>query len=102
MSVEAHAVDEDTRPCIDEDCAGVAEVERDGDIIYFECNVCFSTFGYQRIGEVTDDCAIGVPQDVRRIASGTAFDEAENLERNRAAFVENIGFGRPDGEAASG
>lgn len=65
--IEAKA---DARPCRDSECLGVAEPEIDGEHRYFECPECGFCFGYERIQvSTTDNCAIGVPEDVRRRAS---------------------------------
>lgn len=55
-------------PCRDAECSGSAELERDGDHIYYECGECGFTFGFERIAVDAEDptCAIGVPEDVRR------------------------------------
>lgn len=69
MSVQ---VEEDLVPCRDSECDGQAEEEIDGNYRYRVCQSCGFTFAYEPI-EVAgggDHCAIGVPETLRRSASG--------------------------------
>lgn len=59
--------------CADPDCGGRAEAEQDGDHSYYSCIDCGFEFGYERIQSElreVDSCAIGVPESVRKAASG--------------------------------
>jgi len=63
------------QPCRDEECGGTAEVEVDGDHKFYVCNDCGFEFGYEKvqtpnIGTAGDSCAVGVPETIRRAASG--------------------------------
>lgn len=63
----------ETVPCADPGCRGRAEPEQDGDHTYFECEECGYAFGFTRSETVLayrdDNCAVGVPEDIRRAAS---------------------------------
>lgn len=64
---DAEPAEDTAPPCPDPECEGRGETERDGDHIYFECDECGYTFGYQRQDQspTSDSCAIGVPAEVR-------------------------------------
>jgi hypothetical protein len=64
--------EEDLVPCRDSDCPGQAEEEVDGNVRYRVCLTCGFEFAYERV-EIAGDqevCAIGVPEALRRAASG--------------------------------
>ena len=56
-------------PCRDPECEGVAEVEQDGNMAYYECQECEMQFGYRQLDQPDHACGIGVPESVRKIAS---------------------------------
>jgi hypothetical protein len=87
MTVQQQVIEEGLAPCRDPECAGVAEVEVDGDHRYFECMECGFCFGYERISVSTDEtCAIGVPEDLRRSASAPM--EQAQMDRFRLAVTQ--------------
>jgi hypothetical protein len=65
-------LEDDLIPCRDPECAGQAEEEVDGDVRYRVCQACGFEFAYERIevGGEQGVCQIGVPEDLRRAASG--------------------------------
>jgi len=72
--------EEDLVPCRDPDCGGQAEEEVDGAVRLRVCQKCGFEFGYERI-EVSGEqevCAIGVPEALRRAASGPMEEALEN------------------------
>lgn len=81
--------------CGDEDCPGPAEIEQDGEYRYYECVECGMAFGYHKVAVpgADDNCAIGVPEDVRRAASGGRMDVEE---APTPAMIPSIGFGTPE------
>lgn len=56
-----------------EDCDNpeLVEPELDTDVRYFECPVCGYAWGWAQVG-AEDECQAGVPEGVRRMASGAA------------------------------
>lgn len=56
-------------PCRDSECDGVAEVEQDGNMAYYECQECEMQFGYRKLEQPDHMCGIGVPESVRQVAS---------------------------------
>lgn len=63
-------VDEPVR-CGDPECLQKqpsAEPESDGELRYYACS-CGFEFGYEQAAPVEGNCQIGVPEEVRRIAS---------------------------------
>lgn len=72
MSDITFDITEDLIPCRDPDCQGSAEEEVDGTVRYRVCLTCGFEFAYERV-EVSGEqevCAIGVPEALRRVASG--------------------------------
>ena len=72
MSDITFDITEDLVPCRDPDCQGQAEEEVDGNVRYRVCLTCGFEFAYERV-EVAGDqevCQIGIPEDLRRAASG--------------------------------
>jgi hypothetical protein len=64
--------EEDLVPCRDPDCDGLGEEEVDGNVRYRVCQSCGFEYAYERV-EIAGDqevCAIGVPEELRRAASG--------------------------------
>lgn len=62
--------------CPDPDCVdgqgrrSLAEPETDGDTTYHACTTCGYTFGWQQAQPYPgDNCAVGIPEAVRRAAS---------------------------------
>lgn len=60
---------EDEQPCRDPECSGVAEPEVDGAYRYLECVECGYQFAYERVDLPDDTCGLGVPEEIRRMAS---------------------------------
>lgn len=59
-------------PCLDPECAeagGMAEPESDGELRYYACAVCGYEGGYEQTAPAEGNCQLGVPEEVRRIAS---------------------------------
>jgi len=59
-------------PCGDPECAetgGMAEPESDGELRYYACVACGYEFGYEMTRQPEGTCQLGVPEEVRRIAS---------------------------------
>jgi hypothetical protein len=56
--------------CRDPECDGTAELEMDGLTRYYSCATCGFEFGYERVRQEVDTCAVGVPEGLRRAASG--------------------------------
>lgn len=52
--------------CPDTECGGEAEPEMDEGTTYYECVECGLSFGYELVGGQVDECALGVPEEVRR------------------------------------
>lgn len=48
-----------TQRCEDPSCPGTGELERDGLVIYFECDTCGYTFGWHRLSGRTFGAPIG-------------------------------------------
>lgn len=65
-----------TRACADPECGGTAEPEQDGDHRFHECRSCGYAFAWHRVTDTgdasTDPCSAGIPENVRRTASGFA------------------------------
>lgn len=53
-------------PCFDPECPGTGIPERQGDVLYHECDECGSEFNYVPIEQAENACSIGVPEDTRR------------------------------------
>ncbi len=73
-----------SRPCVDPECGGTAEPEQEGDHRFYECLACGYAFDWYRVTEDTtesDSCSAGVPEDVRRAASG--FAQQALIEQNK-------------------
>lgn len=66
----------ETRPCKDEDCAGTAEQEKDGDHTYYVCEVCGFEFDYQRTAQpqTGGTCQMGLEEGTRN-AFQALFDQ---------------------------
>lgn len=60
---------EGEQPCPDVDCGGVAEPEVDAGYSYYECGECGFQFGYARMDQPDETCALGIPEAIRRAAS---------------------------------
>ncbi len=63
--------------CTDPGCAGIAELDTDGEIGFYDCQICGYTFGWhitrERIIPKSDGaCAVGITEAVRRAASAPA------------------------------
>lgn len=59
-------------PCLDPECAeqgGMAEPESDGDLCYYACSRCGYEGGYEQVRQDAGACALGIPEEVRRLAS---------------------------------
>lgn len=91
--------EDESRPCGDPECSGVAEPEGDADLRYYACSECGFEEGWQQTTTslvVQDDhCSIGVSAEVRRAAS----EPMEKAMRQRAAGAPvplQIGFGPPE------
>ncbi len=64
-----------SKRCPDPDCRGTTEPEQDGDVVYDECTTCGYALNWRRVEDPAENdgrCAVGVPDDVRRVASGFA------------------------------
>lgn len=61
----------ESRPCFDPECSGTAVPEQEWDLVYLACEECGSEFGHMRVS-AEPDCSRGVPEAVRRAASGVA------------------------------
>jgi hypothetical protein len=75
------------RECLEENGPKTAEPEQDGDHKYWACTVCGFEFGWVKIdsqpisASAEGHCAVGVPAELRRAASGVAEGAAAKLER---------------------
>lgn len=56
-------------PCGDPECTGMAEPEADGELRYYACTTCGFESGYEMTRQPEGTCQLGVPEDVRRLAS---------------------------------
>lgn len=75
-------VEQGERPCRDPECSGTAEIERDGEHAYYECEECGFQFGYTKLGSEDESCAIGVPEAVR-MSFSAGMEGALNAEREK-------------------
>jgi hypothetical protein len=82
-------VQADARPCRDTECSGVAEPEVDGEHRYWECQECGFAFAYERIeNPMGGECAIGVPEEVRRRASAPMEQAMREEQRGKPVVVQ--------------
>lgn len=88
--VQELRIEDGVVPCRDEECHGQAEVERDGEHAYYECRDCGFTFGYIRLAENQDTCAIGVPEDLRRRMS-QGMEQAMEAEQRSQPIPLQLG-----------
>ena len=76
-------------PCGDPECAEVygsmAEPESDGELRYYACITCGYEFGYEMTRQPEGTCQLGVPEEVRRIAS------REPAQEQQPVFLGAIG-----------
>jgi hypothetical protein len=89
-------VDEGVRPCANPECDNLeVDVEQDGDHLYFECEDCGFAFGWTRISEnrIEGNCAVGVPERVRRAASLPAEQYVESERLGRTALRAPVELG---------
>jgi hypothetical protein len=59
-------------PCGDPECAekgGLGFPEADGELRYYACTTCGYEFGYEMTRQPEGTCQLGIPEEVRRIAS---------------------------------
>lgn len=92
----------EVRDCADPECLaesgpGTAEPEQDGDHRYFICQVCGFEFGWDRMPTETlavgqdGSCSVGVPEEVRKAASGLHDRAQAQIDRQQSAPV-NLGL----------
>lgn len=65
-------VQADARACANPECENpMVEPDTDGEVSYFECEMCGFAFGYQKLPgmRIEGSCALGVPEQVRKAAS---------------------------------
>lgn len=88
--IQETLVQDGEMPCRDPECGGLAEVEIDGDHRYFECQECGFAFGYERIGisVQADNCAVGVPETLRRAASQGMERAIEQERRSQPPLIQ--------------
>jgi hypothetical protein len=92
------------RPCRDEECDGIAEVEVDGNHQFHVCGTCGFEFNHQMVDSnkrAEDACAIGVSEPLRRAASAApegalaALAREEAVQSGTVTIGTTIPFGRP-------